>query len=200
MSGTEGYAEEASVLLERYEIDSFSEVYAAVMHHFPSVPSRIADIGAGSGRDAGYLAKQGHRVVAVEPTSELREPAKRLHPSENIEWVDDSLPELTRLLEMQKTFDLIIMNAVWMHLDQSQREIAMENIAKLTHSGTKIIITLRHGPIPSLRRMFDVSSEETIQLASKQSIQLLFQAQTESAGALNRAAGVMWSQIVLQRV
>ncbi|MFK8075683.1 MAG: class I SAM-dependent methyltransferase [Granulosicoccus sp.] len=146
VSGTEGYAEEASVLLQRYEMNSFSEVYAAVMHHIPSVPSRIADIGAGSGRDAGYLAKQGHQVVAVEPTSELREPAKKLHPSENIEWVDDSLPELTQLLHMQKTFDLVIMNAVWMHLDQSQREIAMTNIAKLTHSGTKIITRLGMGP------------------------------------------------------
>ena len=200
LSGTEGYAEEARFLLGRYEMNSFGEVYAAVKSYFPDEPSNIVDIGSGSGRDAGYLAQLGHQVVAVEPTCELREPAKKLHPSESIEWIDDSLPELSRLLKLQVTFDVVILNAVWMHLDKGQREIAMENIVKLTHIGSKLFITLRHGQIPKFRRMFDVSSDETIELASKHSIELLFQTQSESVGEPNRSAGITWSQIVLRRV
>ncbi|WP_205738069.1 class I SAM-dependent methyltransferase [Granulosicoccus antarcticus] len=180
VSGTEGYAEEAAILLDRYERNSFEDVYAAVRSYFPEVSSTIVDIGSGTGRDAAYLAQIGHQVVAVEPTAELREPAKELHPSENIEWIDDSLPELSQLLSLQSTFDVVILNAVWMHLDKGQREIAMESISKLTHVGSKLFISLRHGPIPNYRRMFDVSCNETIQLASKYSIELLFQTQGES--------------------
>lgn len=200
VSGTEGYAEEAISLLNRYEKNSFDDVYAELQKYFLDVSSTIVDIGSGTGRDAGYLAKLGHQIVAVEPTAELREPAKKLHSSENIEWVDDSLPGLSKLLSRQSTFDVVVLNAVWMHLDEIQREIAMGSISRLIHAGSKVFITLRHGPIPPNRRMFEVSCEETIQLASEHSIELLFQTQSESVAEPNRSAGVTWSKLVLQRV
>lgn len=200
VSGTEGYAEEAAVLLDRYEQSSFDDVYAAVQQFFPVQPSTIVDIGAGTGRDAAYLANLGHHVVAVEPTAELREPARKLHPSEHIEWIDDSLPGLSRLQCRQSTFDVVILNAVWMHLDKEQRELSMQNISKLTYAGSTLFITLRHGPVPTNRRMFDVSSNETIELASRYSMELLYETLGESVAEPNRSAGVTWSKLVLRRI
>lgn len=200
VSGTEGYAEEAAVLLDRYEKSRFEDVHAAVRQYFPERASTIVDIGAGTGRDAAYLANLGHHVVAVEPTAELREPARKLHPSENIEWVDDSLPGLARLLNRQATFDVVMLNAVWMHLDEEQRELSMGNISRLIHAGSTLFITLRHGPVPENRRMFEVSSSETIQLASQHSMELLFESQGESVADPNRSAGITWSKLVLRRV
>ena len=67
VSGTQGYGEHAMALAERYESISFADVHAEVAHLIPPAPARIADIGAGSGRDAAALARMGHQVIAVEP-------------------------------------------------------------------------------------------------------------------------------------
>jgi protein-L-isoaspartate O-methyltransferase len=64
------------------------------LHPIPASPGRILDIGSGTGRDAAWFASQDHRVVAIEPTNEMRIPAMALHPSPRIEWLDDSLPDL----------------------------------------------------------------------------------------------------------
>ena len=68
VSGTENYAEEAPELLERYESISFADAHRLVMHLLPTAPSRVLDIGSGTGRDAAGFAALGHSVVAVEPT------------------------------------------------------------------------------------------------------------------------------------
>ncbi len=54
------------------------------------------DIGAGTGRDAAWLARRGHRVLAVEPVAALRSAGEALHRMANLEWLDDGLPELAR--------------------------------------------------------------------------------------------------------
>src|SRR5262245_52668633 len=99
VSGTEGYAEEAPRLVEPYERLAFADVHGPVLHLLPQRPSRVLDIGAGTGRDAAAFAAMGHRVVAVEPTDELRTRGMALHPSSSIEWLDDALPELSLLQE-----------------------------------------------------------------------------------------------------
>jgi protein-L-isoaspartate O-methyltransferase len=80
VSGTEGYATEAESLVSQYESLSFADVHRPVCHLFPTEPCDIVDIGAGTGRDAAGFAAIGHRVVAVEPTAELRTRAASLHP------------------------------------------------------------------------------------------------------------------------
>ncbi|MFI9247986.1 class I SAM-dependent methyltransferase [Streptomyces sp. NPDC053086] len=97
MASTAGYGEAAEALAEQYESVTFNEVHREVLHLFPSRPSSVLDVGAGSGRDAAALAARGHRVVAAEPTAELRALGQRLHAGQGIEWVDDALPELPEL-------------------------------------------------------------------------------------------------------
>jgi SAM-dependent methyltransferase len=107
VSGTEGYAEEAERLIEPYESLPFADVHGPVLHLLPQAPSSVLDIGAGTGRDAAAFAAMGHRVVAVEPTDELRMRGMVLHPSSSIEWLDDALPELNLLRKRSQTFDLV---------------------------------------------------------------------------------------------
>src|SRR2546428_320583 len=94
VSGTEGYADEAEDLFKRYESIPVVDAHRAVLHLIPAASSRVLDIGSGTGRDAAWFASMGHRVVAVEPTDAMRLPAMALHPSPQIEWLNDSLPEL----------------------------------------------------------------------------------------------------------
>jgi 2-polyprenyl-3-methyl-5-hydroxy-6-metoxy-1,4-benzoquinol methylase len=166
MSGTEGYADEASSLLKQYESISFADVHQHVRHLIPTAPSRVLDIGAGTGRDAAGFAAMGHKVTAIEPTAELRVAAAALHPSPNIEWIDDSLPDLARIAERGGSFDLVMLTAVWMHLDEEQRHQAMPRVAGLVREGGVMMLSLRHGPVPPGRRMFNVTADETIRLAN----------------------------------
>ncbi|MFD4462235.1 class I SAM-dependent methyltransferase [Nocardia sp. NPDC058480] len=165
LSSTAGYGEAADALAEQYESVSFADVHCDVLHLFPSRPSAILDIGAGSGRDAAALAGQGHVVVAAEPTAELRALGQQIHVGRAIEWVDDSLPEMRILRSRGARFNVILLTAVWMHLDEPQRSSAMKRIAELLAFEGRVIFSLRHGPVPAGRRMFHVSAHETIELA-----------------------------------
>jgi SAM-dependent methyltransferase len=164
--GNEGYAEEADALTRQYESVRFVDVHGPVLHLLPTVPSLVLDIGAGTGRDAAALTGMGHRVVAVEPTAALRERAALLHPSSPIEWIEDYLPRLDRVMARGDRFDVVMLTAVWIHLDPRQREEAMPRVASLLRPGGVLLLTLRHGPAPpGRRRLFETSADETIALA-----------------------------------
>jgi SAM-dependent methyltransferase len=195
ISGTEGYADEAEELFKCYESFSAADAHQAVLHLIPAAPSRILDIGSGTGRDAAWFAAMGHRVVAVEPTDAMRIPAMALHPSPRIEWLNDSLPDLADLLARGEKFDVVMLTAVWMHLDTQQRRNAMPNVASLARTGGAVIMTLRHGPVPPGRRMFEVSSQETTELARMQGLQPVMNLSVESSGEQNRIAGITWTKL-----
>jgi SAM-dependent methyltransferase len=192
VSGTEGYAEEAEALFEQYESIPAAEAHRAVLHLMPAMPVRVLDIGSGTGRDAAWFASRGHSVVAVEPTVAMRVPAMALHPSPRIDWLDDSLPDLAALRARSETFDLVMLTAVWMHLDETQRRQAMPNLAALMRPGATVIMKIRHGPVPPGRRMFEVSAEETIAQAGNEGLRPVLNLRSESSQEKNRAAGVSW--------
>ncbi len=198
MSGTEGYAEEADALVARYEGLRFADLHGPVLHLVPAAPCRVLDIGAGTGRDAAAFAAMGHAVVAVEPTAALRERAAALHPSPRIEWVDDGLPDLARLAGRGGAgFDLVMLTAVWMHLDEEQRRRAMPRVASLVRGGGAAVFSLRHGPVPPGRRMFDVSAEETVELAAAEGLRLALRLDGR-ADALGRP-GVRWTRLAFSK-
>jgi SAM-dependent methyltransferase len=192
VSGTEGYAEEAEALFEQYESIPAAEAHRTVLHLIPAIPVRVLDIGSGTGRDAAWFASRGHSVVAVEPTDAMRLPAMALHPSRRIDWLDDSLPDLAALRARSETFDLVMLTAVWMHLDEAQRRQAMPNLAALMRPGGTMIMKIRHGPVPPGRQMFEVSAEETIALAGNEGLRPVLNVRSESSQEKNRAAGVSW--------
>jgi SAM-dependent methyltransferase len=196
VSGTEHYADEASELLKRYESISFADAQAPVLQLIPPAPGRALDIGAGTGRDAEGLVALGYSVLAVEPTEELRRGAMLLHPSPMIEWLDDSLPDLVTVRAREEEFDLVMLTAVWMHLDEVQRQRAMPNVSALIRNGGIVIMSLRHGPIPPGRRMFEVSAKETIALARRSNLSCTLNREPEAS---LRQSGVSWTRLGFQK-
>jgi SAM-dependent methyltransferase len=193
MSGTEGYSDEADALIKQYESISFDQVHRDVLHLLPRTPCRVVDIGAGTGRDAAGFAALRHTVLAVEPTEALRTRAMALHPSPLIEWLDDTLPELARVIARGERFDVVMLTAVWMHLDPEQRARAMPRVASLVDAGGVLLLSLRYGPIPAGRRMFAVSAEETAALAAAEGLRCVLRFDRQD-GALGRP-GVSWTRL-----
>lgn len=193
VSGTEGYAEHATTLVERYESVAFADLHRPVLHLIPAVPCDVLDIGAGTGRDAAAFAARGHRVVAVEPTPALRTWAMALHPSPRIEWLDDSLPELAALRARGAAFDVVMLTAVWAHLDPAQRRRAMPALAGLLRAGGVLAMSLRHGPIGAGFRVFEAPAGEAIGLAQAQGLQPVVNLQTPSL--LPGKEAVTWTRL-----
>lgn len=197
VSGTEGYGEDAAALLVQYESITFQQAQGSILHLLPSAPCRVLDIGAGTGRDAAGFAGLGHRVLAVEPTDAFRAGAAALHPNPHIEWLDDSLPDLARVTARAELFDVVMLNAVWMHLDKQQRRRAMPIVASLVRPGGVMILSLRYGPVPPGRRMFAVPAEETIGLAETEGLALIWN-RAHQDGILKRP-GVSWTRLAFAR-
>lgn len=145
MHSTRYYENNAKQLSEHY-----NSLGADVVHrnwinkHLPTTPGLACDIGAGSGRDANWLAEQGWDVIAVEPSAAMRELAqKKSHPK--VTWLDDALPGLERLRSLGHKFDLLLLSAVWMHVPLGRRERAFRIVSEMLKPSGVLVITLRHG-------------------------------------------------------
>jgi len=197
VSGTEGYAEEAEALVRQYESLTFADVHRSVLHLLPQPPGRVLDVGAGTGRDAAALAAMGHCVTAVEPTAALRTRAALLHPSPAIRWVDDSLPDLACTASEGAAYEAVMLTAVWMHLDGAQRRRAMPRVAGLLRPGSVMVLSLRHGPVPPGRRMFDVTADETIGLAALEDLETALR--QEGGDRFLGRPGVSWTRLAFRK-
>ncbi|MEQ1819526.1 MAG: class I SAM-dependent methyltransferase [Terricaulis sp.] len=189
VEGTQGYSAEAPDLLQRYERTRFEDAHAGVFDLIPAAPLEVLDIGAGTGRDAAWFAARGDRVTAIEPTREMREGGMALHADVPIAWIDDCLPDLASV--RGKTFDLVWMSAVWMHFFAAERAAMMKVVTRLVRPGGAVMISLRHGPLPEGRRMFEVSAEETITLARESKLDLIRSGEFPTP----YAEGVTWSRL-----
>lgn len=197
LDGTQGYANEAENLLRLYESVSLADVHGGALDFVPRAPCRILDIGSGTGRDAAAFVRLGHHVVAVEPVDELRQGAQAAHPSPRIEWVDDGLPELAVVLGRGESFDVVLLTGVWFHLDEAQRRQAMPGVASLVKDGGVMLLSLRHGPVPPGRRMFDVTADETIGLAAAEGLQVVLNQQAPAA--IQRREPVTWTRLAFRK-
>ncbi len=147
----------------------------------------------GYGETADALVKQYESVSFADV--HLRAHGQRLHPEAAITWIDDSLPDLGKVHARGERFDLIMLTAVWMHLDSDQREHAMARIAGLLQPGALVTLLLRHGPVSAGRRMFDVSATETSALAARHGLETVHDSERP---ALLGGSAVWWSVLALR--
>jgi len=198
------YNKNANQLAELYLSKTFEQVHQPWLEYLTPVlnklDARILDIGAGAGRDSKYIAQQGAAnnisVTAIEPALMLAELGKKQTQGLNVNWLQDSLPDLQTVTQQEISFDLILLSAVWMHIPQSQRERALRKLANLLKPGGKLVISLRHGPSGDERNMHEVSSDRLIQLAKQFGLSPLLVTE-KNADVIGRA-NVSWQTVVLQ--
>jgi SAM-dependent methyltransferase len=194
-----GYVADAQRLMPHWFGINPTEVHAPVLHLIPAKPTRVLDIGAGVGRDAAWLADQGHVVTAIEPVVALREAGVERYSDRLIHWLDDSLPDLSTLRLRNETFGLVMISAVWAHLDPAQRRIAMPHVAAQVAPGGRLILSIRDGWTPENRTVFDADPDETIDLAKAEGLSLIFRTTTDSIQQINITNNVRWHRLAFER-
>ena len=188
------YRDHARQLAEQYDSVPSDTVHACWMHLLPTDPGLAADIGAGSGSDANWLAGQGWDVVAVEPEKAFRDAAMATSLPK-VSWLDDSLPRLTRLRQSDTRFNLILVSAVWMHLPPNQRQVAFRVLSELLAPGGLLVISLRHEPDAKVREQrgfYEVTADELSVFAKDRALDVL--ARHASQDSLGRE-NVTWETL-----
>ena len=196
-SSTDGYAEEAPILIKRYDAIDFKAYHRDVFPLLPPPPDELLDIGAGTGRDAAGFGAMGYTVAAVEPTAAFRAYAAEVHASPRISWHDDRLPRLAGIADRAGRFGAVMLTAVWMHLDRQERSQAMPVLARLLRPGGAMAMTLRHGPVPAGRRMFEVTAAETVALARENGLTVVLRQLNIASERFQE--GVTWDRLVFVR-
>jgi len=201
MVGVPYYDVHAKQLTEQYESLEAHALHQWLMDLLPTGANlRALDVGAGSGRDAAWLVSRGFEVWAVEPSAVMRQEAQKRHAEAAITWLDDHLPELeqTRVAASQQgvSFHFILMSAVWMHLAPQLRATAFKNLMGLLTAGGILAVTLRCGPAPAEREMYEVTEEEIRQLSAEFGATVL---RCLSAPDQSGRSEISWIQMALQK-
>lgn len=162
------YTQNAQALCSQYNNLEPEELHHPWLCFLRAKPGLACDVGAGTGRDAAWLATKSWEVIAVEPNSALRTLGQQ-YTSESPQgsaatWLDDSLPDLEVLRSRNLRFHLILLSAVWMHMPPVQHERAMRILSDLLAPGGLLVITLRHGPDEE-GRFYPVCADDVIRLA-----------------------------------
>ena len=187
------HVEEASA---RFEALLPDEVHGWLVDFLPAgADAVVMDVGAGSGRDAAWLARKGYRVIAAEPSARMRETARVLHPDPAISWIADSLPALATVGRLGLSFDLILLSAVWMHVAPGERARAFRKLVTLLKAGGRLAFSLRLGPPDAERSLHPVDLAEIESLARAHGA--LVEAVSHSADLTGRD-GVAWTNVVLR--
>lgn len=191
------YSEHAAELVRQYDSIDSDKIHSAWLDLLPN-KGNVLDVGAGSGRDARFMAKQGVKVIAVEPADELRMLAmsSTAEPS-NIKWLDDSLPLLTRVFSLKLKFEMILVSALWMHLSDIEQESAIATLSELLLPHGKLVITLRYGTFNDVRTAYPVNIKTLKLLGSAHSLKVIRETAIEK-DKLDRSA-VTWQTLVFQK-
>ena len=191
----EWYEVNADLITEEFEKLDFKDIHSDFLKYLPRKPCAILEIGAGTGRDAAWLADLGHLVIAAEPSNEMRTRAQFLHKQTNIHWVNDKLPYLDTVIQVEDQFDVIFLSAVWMHLEPSERSPSLKRIVNLVKPGGLVYITLRHGPFEEIEGFWDIADDEVMEMAREYGLVLLNLVIQEDH--LIRP-GVSWSRMIFR--
>ena len=179
----------------RYETVAPDQLNNWFAHVLSEGKACILDVGAGSGRDAAWLEALGHDVLAVEPDRAMLREIERHHPDRNFKLLRDRLPDLRATIRSGLSFDLILLNAVWMFVAPSERQRAFRKLVTLLKPGGSIAMTLRYGPVGPKQGTHSVSTEEIERLARR------YGAYVEHKGNSYDLLGrerITWAQVIVR--
>ena len=137
------YSQNADRLARSYLDLAFEDVHGAWRSHLPAPGAHVLDVGAGVGRDARALSHLGYLVTAVEPSAPMTLRGMRAVQPFAVEWIQDRLPDLSRVRESGAIYDLVLCSAVLMHVEPAALERSLQSLADVTARTGRIVATVR---------------------------------------------------------
>ena len=196
--GTRGYENAIRSFVDASQALNFQETCKDFLDFLPDTPARILDAGAGAGQNSAALADMGYFVVAVEPMQQFLSAARNSYSSRQVTWLQDSLPLLRHLGDDKEQFEFILLDGVWHHLDDEERDRALKRLAHLLEHGGKCALSLRNGPPGTGTHVFPTNAEQTIRQAKKSGLTCVFRLENLPSILPNKE-DVIWARIVLQK-
>ena len=126
----------------------------------------------------------------------MRQEGRQRHPDEAIRWLDDRLPGLTQVHRLGVAYNLILLSAVWMHVNPNDRARAFRKLITLLKPGGVLVITLREGPSDAGRQMWPTPVGEMEAPARDHGLEII--RITDSQDQLGRP-DVSWRAVVLRQ-
>ena len=102
-------------------------------------PSKVIDLGCGTGDNAIILAQQGFEVTGVDYASSAIAKAKR-KASEAGVTVRFEVDDLTNLKKVNGTYDLLVDYGTFDDLSPRDRDKYVLNVIPLIHSGARFLL------------------------------------------------------------
>ena len=113
------------------------DMYALLTTYFK--PGPTADIGAGSGRDAAWLAGQGFETYGFDASPELLALARQRHPG--LPFMHAALPALEGIADA--SFQNVLCETVVMHLPPDQQIPAVRRLLAILRPGGTLYLSWR---------------------------------------------------------
>lgn len=196
--GTQGYGNSVERFIAATRDLSFHVVCKGVAGFIPDEPARVLDVGAGIGQNAAALAEMGHEVVAVEPMKPFLDHGRSRYSQLPIDWYQDSLPWLGKIATKEKPFGFILVEAVWHHLDENERQQALTRLAGILHRDGICAISLRNGPPGAGTRVFPTDAGRTVRQAETSGLDCVYCSETLPS-VLPGKEQVNWTRVVLRK-
>lgn len=188
------YAANAGTMARRYDSVTTESVLAGLIDLIPPPPAPVLDIGAGSGRDTAWFQSRGYAVTAAEPVAAFRAMISGRVPTATV--VDSSLPGLDGLSGQHA---LILVNAVWHHLDAADRDVALARLTDLLAPDGRLLLALRRGPVPDGAPLYDLEPTAEIARAAAAGLALIRRHDAAAHDQDTAAAGISWTWLALAK-
>lgn len=199
VSGTSGYERFIEGFIKSSQALDFHTVCKDFIEFLPTAPANVLDAGSGAGQNAASLAQKAYSVTAVEPMEEFLNAAKLKYQNLTIKWLQDSLPHLKTLNSADKLFDFILIDGVWHHLSEMERQQAIQRFAGLLTRGGVIAISLRNGPAGMGNCIYETSTDNTVATAKNFGFKCIFRIENQPS-IFKHKKNVFWSRLVLKKV
>ncbi|TDF35529.1 class I SAM-dependent methyltransferase [Alteromonadaceae bacterium M269] len=197
--GTEGYERFVQRFVEVSQGLDFHSVCRDFLQFLPSGRARVLDLGAGVGQNSAALSRLGYAVVAVEPMREFLEAAKDTYTDVDVVWFNDSLPQLAQIKHDTGQFSFVLIDGVWHHLNEVEREQTAGRLSEIIESKGKCAISLRNGQAGMGTRVFPIDVDDTITLLEQYGFKSIFCVRNQ-ASILPNKEQVTWARVVLEKL